>query len=337
MRSQIKFKLRKTEPTMHFIEPGEKTIPLAKEEASFLAFKRYIRKNIIFFGLVIAALLLLFRYLYSFSNYYKSEVTVSFSGIEIPEYDDQLDSRIPAFAQMKEAMNRLYTMIYSKEMFVHLINKFDLYTHYELPKSDPSNYGRVRNILKSSISFYQGTNRVLTIQVSDFKSGQISADMANEIVKKSADMNKQYITEKMEMRIQMYTRLHNEVKAQTDADIQNLKPQIDLLADVLKRYKMDNPVVAQTAFNLNEVTKNIQADIDQMSQVSRLNTWTIKALDDDMMSNVMIVMEALPGQKEHNVPMWLLAPVSFVIAFFIAIFIFNLTFRYRNYLRLLVS
>jgi hypothetical protein len=337
MRSQLKFKLRKSETPMHFIEPEEKTMKLSKKAVDFLAFKRFISRNIIAFCIVLAAFLTLFRYLYSLTHTYKSEVIVSFSGFEIPEYDEQQNSRIPGFAQMKDGMSRMYAMIYSKEMFDHLIKKYSLFDHFGLDKADATSYIRLRSMLKSNISIFQEANKVLTIKVSDPVSGKMCADIANDIVIKSNEMNKKYITEKIENRILLYTRLHDEIKAKTEADIESLKPKIDQLREVLANYKMKSPEVEQSAMALNDLSRNISSDISQLVQISKVSSWSLSSMDNDVMSNVMVLQDALPGETEENIPSWLLIPFAFISSFFITLFIFNLLFVCRPYFSLLTA
>src|SRR5689334_20511750 len=116
MRSQFKFKLKPEEPVSRYIEPVKNTVNYSKKEKSFLAIKRFIwRYKLAFLGCMIA-FMFLFRYLYMMTNNYRSEVTISFSGFEIPEYDVNESGVIPDFANMKDGMGRIYNIVYSKEM-----------------------------------------------------------------------------------------------------------------------------------------------------------------------------------------------------------------------------
>lgn len=337
MRSQFRLKLRKQEPTLRFIEPEEKTILLDRKTKSFLAFKKFITRHILLFLLVMISFMLLFRYFYSLTNYYRSEVTVSFSGFEIPEYDDSQNSSVPVFAQMKEGLNRLYTMVYSKEMFDYLIGRFDLYTHFGLDKTNSKNYSLLRKILKSNISVFQNSNKILIIQVSDPTSGKMSADIANAIVEKSNEMNKNYITHKIENRIQIYTKLHNEIKTQTESDIRELKPQIDYLNETLSKYTDKSGRLDQPMNALNRSSEKIEDDIQKLADLNKINNWSLSVMDDDAISNVQVLQDALPGEAEENIPLWLMIPLGITVSFLLTLFIFNRVFVYKHYFKLLAA
>jgi|GEM_PF-5164538 len=337
MRTQFRFKLKKQETAMRFIQPAEEGVLISKRLRLILSFKKFVLRYIVLFFVLVFLLLYTFRYLYMISNHYKSEATISFGGFEIPEYDDNQNSHIPIFAQMKEGLNRLYSMVYSKEMFDHLIEKFDLYTHFELDKKDPRSYGALRRILKSEISLFQGVNKVIAIQVTDPYSGKMSADIANELISKANEMNRKYITEKIENRIKLYEKLHREIKSQTDDDIRELKPQITLLNEVLSKYAMKNVLVDQSALALKEQSGKIEEDISQLVELSKVNNWSLNSLQDNIISNVLVLQDALPGEEEMNISLWILIPVALLSSCMVALFIFYLAYKYQPYLRLLTA
>jgi len=335
MRPQFKFKLKPAEPVSRFINPDRNIISYSKKEKYFLEVKNFILRNKLVFLGVMLALFMLFRYLYYLTNTYKSEVTFSFSGYEIPEFSANGNAGIPGFASMNEGMSRIYNMVYSKEMYDHLINKFDLYAHFGLDPAKPSHYSLLRTILKQNITLFQGATKALAIQVTDRISGVMSANIANEIVRKSNEMNRRYITEKIENRIKIYTKLHDEIKAQTEIDIQSINPSINRLNEALGKFNENSLEMQKTLFSLNEITKKIEGDVGQLLQISKVNSWTLNAMQDDVISNVLILQDALPGEVEENFPKWLLAVMAFLASFFITLLLFNLFYSYRHYLDLL--
>ncbi|HKO79113.1 MAG TPA: hypothetical protein VJU78_01900 [Chitinophagaceae bacterium] len=335
MRPQVKLKQKPVEPVSRFIEPYKSNIVYSKKEKHFIELKRFIfRHKLIFFGMMIS-FLLLFGYLHNLSTTYKSEVTISFSGYEIPEYSEEGNAVVPDFASMKEGINRMYNIVYSKEMYDHLIKKFDLYNHFGLDPQNPSSYAVLRKIIKSSITLFQGATRAITIQVTDKNSGVMSANIANEIVHKANEINKRYITEKIENRIQVYTRLHDEIKSKTNSDIADINKGIDRLTDVLGRYQASSPGVEKLLISLDDISKKIEDDVNQFLRMSNISNWTLSAMQDDVMSNVIILQDALPGDRDDSLPKWLLVIFGVVASFFITLFLFNLFNSYRHYLVLL--
>ena len=341
MRPQFKFKQKPAEPVNRFIEPFKSSVTYTRNEKHFLGLKRFIfRYRLIFLGLMLS-FLLLFKYFYDLTYMYKSEVTISFSGYEIPEYTEEGTTGIPAFASMREGINRMYNMIYSKEMYDHLIGKFNLYAHFGLDPQNSSSYALLRKIIKSRINLSQGAARALTIQVSDRTSGVMSANIANEIAHKANEMNKKYITDKIENRIKIYTKLHDEIRNQTQADIANINLGIDNLKDVLNLYESQNRYdrksieVEKLMNSLNVLSAKIEGDVGQLVRISNVNSWTLNVVQEDVMSNVLILQDALPGDQDEYFPKWLLIVFAFIASFLLAVFLFNIAFSYRNYVRLL--
>jgi len=335
MRPQFKFKQKPVEPVSRFIETYQSSPSYSKKEKNFLGFKRFIfRYRLVFFG-VMLALLMVFSYFYYLTSTYKSEVTVSFTGYEIPDYSESGNAAVPGFATLREGLNRMYNLVYSKEMFDHLINKFNLYSHFGLDPATPSSYVVLRKIVKDNITLYQGASRALTIQVTDKVSGEMSMNIANEIANKANEMNKNYIKEKMESRIQVYSKLHDEIKNQTQFDIAGINQGIDQLNSVLDRFGSKSKEADKLLYSLNSISEKIQSDVGQLLTISKVNNWTLNVMKDDVLNNVLILQDALPGTREENFPKWLLITFAFIASFFTTLFLFNLAYTYRNYLHLL--
>jgi len=88
-------------------------------------------------------------------------------------------------------------------------------------------------------------------------------------------------------------------------------------------------------YSLSDVTQKIQADVDQLLQITKINSWSLNLMKDDVMSSVQIIQDALPGEADENLPRWLLIFFAFTASFFLTLVIFNIVFTYQNYLRLL--
>jgi hypothetical protein len=335
MRPQFKFKQKPAEPVGRFIEPFKNTIAYNKSEKHFLGLKHFIfRYKIVFLG-IMSSFLFLFYYLHNLTYTYKSEVTIAFSGFEIPEYSEESSTSVPAFATSREGISRMYNMVYSKEMFDHLINKFNLYAHFGLDPQKTSNYSLLRKILKNHITLSQGASRALTIIVTDKISGVMSANIANEIAVKANDMNKKYITEKIENRIQIYSRLHDEIRNQTQADIASINSGIDNLKSVSGRIKSESVEVEKLLNSLNNLSVKIEGDVGQLLRISNVNSWTMNAMQEDVMNNVQVLQDALPEDHEEYFPMWLLVAFSFIASFLLTFFLFNIAYNSRSYVKLL--
>jgi hypothetical protein len=335
MRTQFKLKEKSAEPVSRFIESYKSPASFTKGEKQFLELKRFIfRYKFIYIGTMLA-FLLLFRYFYNLSVNYKSEVTISFNGYEIPEDNQASSKSVPDFATMQQGMNRLYNIVYSKEMFDHLIGKFDLYTHYGFDPSAAPSYSIIRRLIKDNITLYQGAARALTIQVTDKTSGEMSANIANEIASKANEMNKRYITEKIQNRIKVYSKLHDEIRGQTQADIATINLGIDKLNNVLDHFGNNKPELTDLLYSLNDISKRIGGDVDRLLTISNVNSWTLNALQDDMINNVQVLQDALPGLQESNLPGWLLYSFAVVASFFITLFLFTTAYNSRNFVKLL--
>ena len=335
MRTQFKFRLKKPD-TMHYISPDEKVIVLSKRAKDFLALKTFISRRKYLFLASVAALLVLFAWLYSFTHYYKSEATVSFSGYEIPEYDESQNSRVPWFAQLKESSSRFTAIIYSKEMFDHLIAKFDLYKHYGIEETN-ENYGRLRQLVKSAITVYSKTNSIFAIRVSDNSSPQLTAAMANEIADKANDMNRNYIASKLENRMEIYSRLHGDIKSITENDIASLQPVIASFKNLLTNPHAKNIDVERSIDVLSSTTSKIQSGIQQLIDLNKASSWSLSSVQKDVLPTIVILEDALPGVLNEIIPLWILIPLAVICAFIISISIFSMMYSYGHYFRLLFS
>ena len=73
----------------------------------------------------------------------------------------------------------------------------------------------------------------------------------------------------------------------------------------------------------------------QLMRINNLNSWNLNAMQEDVMSNVLILQDALPGDQEVNLPKWLTVGLGVIASFLSTLILFNLFYTYRRYLALL--
>lgn len=336
MRTQFRFRTRKPE-TMHFIETEVKPIRFDKKYEGLLAFRRFLLTYWWAFLIVMGLFLYGFRSLYNSSTYYQCESIIVFRGLELPEFNDNyVKNQVPSFNQISETYNRMFQLVYSKEMFDHLIEKFNLTAYYGLAQLQEP-YLDTRKAIKNSITLTQNNQRALSLRVRDYGSGKMAADIANEIVVKANDLNRDYIESRLESRSRLYSRMHDEIKSKMSDDLVALNRSVSELKGILARFQTNNYKLEEAGRDLSALSEMIDGNLVDLVKFNKLNSWTMNTSGDDILTSIHVLEDALPPRQKAGFTSWILVPGSLLTAFLLTLFIFNLVYSQRDYLRVLFS
>lgn len=228
----------------------------------------------------------------------------------------------------------IYHKVKSTEMFDHLINKFNLYEHYEIAKSNPYYYKLINEILNNSITLGQSINNGMLVTVEDYDR-LMAANLANEIYIKLNEIVQAHIQDYLEKEV----RLYNEILSNS---INTTSKSTDDLKNLINDYKttiVNNSINNKTSFELNLKLAELYSQISQ-SNVDLTNTIKnyeifVANLKKENQPNIWLINKALPSNEVQTVLQVIILGFLFcvlggLVSILIIIGLFSLRMEYQN-------
>ncbi len=181
----------------------------------------------------------------------------------------------------KADVDRCITLANSRALQESVINKFNLYEHYDIDKKDPESGHWVSFALQGHFKITKTTEGMLTVSVQD-EDPQFAAEMANYIVYKLDTLNKKIITEKKRDLSTLYEK-----------EVKTSQQRVATLTDSLRRAIERNPEDTVTASILGQMAENA---VEQFNKVNTIAKEHSSALNQPF-STIYWIEKAVPAVK----------------------------------------
>jgi len=201
----------------------------------------------------------------------------------------------------KGEINRILTLAESRELETYIVTKYNLYDHYEIDKDDPLAPYEVSEAFKDYIRATKTSNSMITVSVMD-KDKQLAADIANDILVKLDEMNKNLMMSKKRSLTKMY-----------EEKVQEREKVVTALRDSLHNVLQANPDDTITA-NLMDVL--IERAVRQYASVKRIFDEHLTVVNQEF-SSLYVIETAVPAVKRTK-PVRSLIVISTVLLSFLA-------------------
>jgi capsular polysaccharide biosynthesis protein len=150
-------------------------------------------------------------------NYYQAETIFYAASPDlakpIPIGGEEKDVRI--YGDDKD-LDRLFTIAISQDLLMHLVDSFDLYSHYKIKKSNPKAKFKVRKELLDNYKTIKTKYGALHLIILD-KDPEMAASMANAARYKISDIAQKLVKESQWNLIQNFSSNLNTKKVQSDS------------------------------------------------------------------------------------------------------------------------
>ncbi len=259
---------------------------------------------------VVVSLLLDEKYKSYVILYPKTQVSVSHA-LTTSELLDP-DDHIMNFGD-EEDTEQLIQTLYSEEIRNTIIEKFDLYHHYNIDHSDAYPLTKLHKEFTDNIRFRRTEYQAVEIEVMD-TDPQMAADIANEIAslldKTLNSMQKEVAVEILKV-----------VQKEHDLLVEELKE----MEISLKKTNSLDPII----YSLTEQIKNENKRLSDLK--SKLVEARVNASED--LPRKFIVSNAYPAEKKSYPVRWLICSISTISAFVFALLLMLFIERYKDLLK----
>ena len=289
--------------------------PTIQDLVSLTAF---IRKYLWIYLIVCFSILAVSFYQYHIHTYYTSRISFLVNSSNVAEvlWDRTTDGQIDVINDDR-GYNRINQIIYSTQMMDYLINKFDLYAHYGIPKKSPDSYLNVINTLKMHVGVNITKTKIITVQISDRKDYNVAADLANGIGKKINDINRQITIENLTRKTEIFESLSKDLKASSNREF----TQIDSLLKSMQLFILNSKQDAGYRQLLNITIGNIQSKSEDyfkdLFESYKYRLYSAYSLQEKNLPTISVLEKALPDEYSKSANNAYVYPLLLVFSFFI--------------------
>jgi hypothetical protein len=249
-------------------------------------------KWILFFTLL--AFLSAAIYYIQFAKRYEAEVTIMIPS-STPNGQDKgaTEGERYAFAiQNSMTASRITNFIFSDVMVKHLNEKFDLLYHYQIDKHNPYSWNILMKNFQDNLEVERKGEEMVKITFSDVNE-VVAADMANEIVAKLIEMNREYVLNSIKQRRDMLAGVVGELNVQVG-------DQLLRLQTVMSDFKSNNALSERNFDKLDINFTTAMSDISRLTEdlvrAQQFYKWSQLAIENNFQDNIFLVNSAFPNK-----------------------------------------
>jgi len=291
-----------------------------------VALARYIKRYKWIFSLTCVFVLAAIFYFYHIHTYYTSRITFLVNSSNIAEtlWDRSTDASID-IVNDDRGFNRINQIVYSSQMIDYLIDKFDLYNHYRIPKEKSDSYLDVVTTLKKRLGVTISKNKIITVQVSDRLDFNVASNMANAIGKKINDINRHITIENLSRKTEIFESLSKDLRSSSQKEFS----QMDSLMKNMQRFMAssihDDAFRQLLSMNLENLESKSDDYFKNLFESYKYRLYSLYSLQEKNLPTISVLEKALPDERsksDNNVYMYpLLIIFSIGIPLAVAYFI----------------
>jgi hypothetical protein len=240
--------------------------------------------------------------------------------------------------RVNAGQERIYQLAYSSEMTSFLIAKFKLYKHYNIDTTRLYFHERTVRKLSDRIVFTKLSPDLAVVSVTD-RNNEIAAGMANALVKKLDQLNKNYLLNKMQSNLVFYETFLAESEKISMEQNENLQEIIKKFSEALDRYKSgsgkDYVPISDVEFSVYQAANRIQEVTRQLVKAKSLYNNSIKSMQRANLPSVVIIKRAMPDMDSKVSLLGIYSLLVAVVATGMAILVIYLVMYYSNDLKII--
>lgn len=256
-------------------------------------------------------------YFYHTHTYYTSSITFLVNNSNVAEvlWEHSGDGSVDVINDDR-GFNRINQIIYSSQMIDFLINRFDLYKHYNIPKESDNSYLLVSTKLKKRMGVAISKTRIITVKISDRLDYNVAANMANAIGKKINDINRQITIENLTRKTEIFESLSKDLKSSSSREFAELDSLLKNMQRVLAGSAHDEAFRQLLSMNLDNLRAKSDDYFKDLFESYKYRLYSLYSLQEKNLPTISVLEKALPDQdskSENNIFMYPLLLIFSVV------------------------
>ena len=236
-------------------------------------------------------------------------------------------------------LNRIFQMVNSTRIQMHLIRKFNLYNHYGIDTTKVFYLQAAMGRIRSKIDVKKNPYNAITVTIKD-KDRFLSADMANEVVSFIDKLNQEFYIKKIQNTIQLsqayLAQLEQDNKLKTigiDSIIKDINAIIK--NERINYANLDYLLLQQQ--KLSELVSVFQSSVNDIFNANKLYNLSLQTMNFNNFPTVSIIQTAMPTTNSITLRALLFSVLIMMFVFLYLILQAYFLLYYKDYLILIFS
>lgn len=267
-------------------------------------------------------------YTYHTHSYYTSHITFLVNSTNIAEvlWDRNNDGPMDEFNDDR-GFNRINQIIYSSQMMDYLINKFDLYTHYRIPKESEDSYLAVTEMLKEHMGVSIAKTKIITVQISDRLDYNVAANLANAIGKKINDINRQITLENLSRKTEIFESLAKDLRSSSSREFTQMDSLLKGMQGWLQTSIHDEGYRQLLDMSMENIKSKSEDYFKDLFESYKYRLYSMYSLQEKNLPTISVLEKALPDKNSKSENDIFIYPLLFIFSIMIPLFFAYLTMK----------
>ncbi|MBK7855891.1 MAG: hypothetical protein IPJ79_14270 [Bacteroidetes bacterium] len=258
----------------------------------------------------------------------KSTATVSFL---IPSSNSNAnvygasDAERFAFNQQSNINSmRILELIYSDEMITYINDKFNLYDHYYIDKYNKYSWNMLKSKFQKSVGFMRESDEKALVSFTD-ADAIYAADVANEILIKLIDLNRNYVLGSIKQRGELYESMIGGINADITTELSKMQA---VVSDFKAQSNLGERNIDALNLKVDLITNEFGKLTTELVRIKQYYAWSQIAIENNLQNNLVIINKAIPDKKQFYI--FEFAAVGITTAFIIICLICLMFYFYAH-------
>jgi hypothetical protein len=235
--------------------------------------------------------------------------------------------------------NRIYQMINSAVMQKHLINKFNLISHYNIDSTKEFHYQLAIETIRSNIVVKKNPYNSISVTVKD-KHRYLSAEMANEITLYIETLYEEFYVRNLKNKVKIseaYVEQMEKDNTNKTIGIDSLVTKINNLITAGKHDQKNDYYLLSHQQMLSELISLFQRSSIDLVNSQKLYNLTLQALNFKNFPTITVLQTAMPAPHSIAIKAALFSILVMFLIMTQIVFFTYIVLHYRNYFILIFT
>ncbi|REJ82994.1 MAG: hypothetical protein DWQ44_02450 [Bacteroidetes bacterium] len=235
--------------------------------------------------------------------------------------------------------NHVYKLVFTKDHYDYLIEKFNLYERYGVDRKEEFHYEKILNTLKTRITLLDNETGVLSIVVKD-QDRYLASDMANEIMAYLILKNKNHLEESYAKKSELYNSYGQFLKNDIEQSIAKLDSSLSKYKYINESgtsSKTDLKLIAENQTMMSKFIHDLENSMNDYVNLKKFSSIAEESVRQNYFAFIRILEPATPSFQNHYVPAIFISMVVMMSTAMIFIFAVYIQLRYRHYFLIIMN
>ena len=234
-------------------------------------------------------------------------------------------------------LNRIFQMVNSTRIQMHLINKFNLYNHYGIDTTKEFYLQNAIGTIRSKIEVKKNPYNAITVTVKD-KDRFLSADMANELVAFIDTLNQEFFIKKIQNAIKLsqaylvHLEQDNKIKS---VEIESLINDINTIIKSERINSVNQYYLLSHQQKLSELVNVFKTTTSDILNTNKMYNLSLQTINFNNYPTVSIIQTAMPAANSGALKTLLFSSLLMLVVFLFLVLQAYYLLHYKEYLKLL--